>query len=367
MTPGACHVHGIDSGGPPAGSGSSSIERQPATGPETGEQGRGGGVEARAADAAQQERGEDGVRPGLARSGRHDPRVRDVEVCAQAMGEQPVARAIERGAVGVGRVELALVGDQRREEADARGRLLDPPRERLAVEPAGDDVELGLPGRVVQRAARELAAAHEPVVREGRRRRRGQRRGAARGGAAGRGGCREVIGRRRGRGGRRSGGGRGWSMERPPGCSTDRPPRAPRSRIAAGRGGTGSSPPCRGRSSTAAPSPRGRPGRGSSTACRTTGSRTWRGTGTRARTTSSRQPMRAHVSGGDMPSKAAGSISSASTSMPSTTRGPGARTARSRRRRTRGRPGPPAAPTSPRASASAPTRRSCRRARTRRA
>ena len=67
------------------------------------------------------------------------------------MGEQPVARAIERGAVGVGRVELALVGDQRREEPDARGRLLDPPRQRLAVEPAGDDVELGLPGRVVQR------------------------------------------------------------------------------------------------------------------------------------------------------------------------------------------------------------------------
>ena len=174
------------------------------------------------------------VGAGLAGSRRHDPRVGDVEVGAQAVGEQPVARAIERRAVGVRDVELALARDQRREEPDARARLLDPAGQRLVVEPAGDDVELGLPGRVVEGAARELAAAQEPVVGERRRRRRAaaSRRGAGRPAPA-------VAGRRGGR--------PGPSVRRPPVVDRRRRRRGVRAaaarldrRRAGGRGGTGS-------------------------------------------------------------------------------------------------------------------------------
>ena len=228
---------------------------------------------------------------------------------------QPVARAIERGAVGVRGVELALVGDQRREEPDARGRLLDPAGERLVVEPARDDVELGLPRRVVEGAARELAAAQEPVVGEGRRRRCRQRRRARRGG--GPGGCRLCRRRRPSRRSRRS-------------PVVDRRRRRARRRRA--RLDRGAQPDAQERvRARLAEAGRAqlRPAlevvrrRASSRACRTTGSRRWRGTATRAWTAGTRQSTRAQVSGGDMPSNAAGSISSASTSMPSMTRGPG--------------------------------------------
>jgi hypothetical protein len=139
------------SGGPPAGSGSSSIDASRPPGLERASRdavaGRG-----RAADAAQQERGEDGVRPGSPGLG-GTTHGSATWRCARRRWASSRSRARSSAAPSGSVAELALVGDQRREEADARGRLPRSARERLAVEPAGDDVELGLPGRVVQRAA----------------------------------------------------------------------------------------------------------------------------------------------------------------------------------------------------------------------
>ena len=321
MTPGSCHVHGIAVGRAAGRVGQQLDRRQPAAGPEAGEQRRRGGVEARAADAAQQERGED-ARPRRARPVAAARPTGPRRGGARAGGGRRSRSRARSSAAPSGSdawsSPLSAISGEKNPMPAAGSSIR--PRERLAVEPAGDDVELGLPGRVVQGAALELAAAQEPVVREGRRRRRGQRRGAARGGAAGRGGCRPVSAATRRRRRRRSA---GRSMDAAGGSTAGRRARLDRA-TAAGRGGTGSCPPCRGRSSTAAPSPRGRPApRVVQRRAAPQAVEAWRGTATRAGRRHRVSRCGPTCPGGDMPSNAAGSISSASTSMPSMTRGPG--------------------------------------------
>ena len=92
------------------------------------------------------------------------PGVADVDVGPQAMGDQPIAGAIERRLGGVVEPELALGGEERRPPAGAGGELDDLALERERVEPRAGAVELRVPGRVVDRAVRVAAAAQVPVV-----------------------------------------------------------------------------------------------------------------------------------------------------------------------------------------------------------
>ena len=178
-----------------------------------------------------------------------------------------------------------------------------------------------------------VAAAQEPVVGEGRR---GRRAAAGSAGAA-------AAPRRGGRGGR------GGGARRPRLAGRRRP--APRSPTAAARAGTGCCRPCRGRSGTAAPSPRGRPGRGSSRASRTTGSRRSARNGDR-RGHRPAQSTRAHVVGRRHPVEG-GRVDELGEDLDPVDRpaGPGARTGPTRRPRTPARRGPRAAPARPPASA----------------
>ena len=308
-------------GSPPAGrpAGRDELDRgQPAAGPEAGAERRRGHVEAGAPDPAERGTRRDARRRRARRAAPDGPRVGDVEVGPQAVRDEPVARAVERGAVRVRGVQLALVREQGREEPDARRRLVDPAGQRPS--PSSQRVTTSssaVPGRVVDGAALERAAAQEPVVGERRGRRRRQRRGptgelcGARAGVVpppvGRRGS-AVAARRRGVGRR-----------------GDRRRRARASSAARSR-------PRRNGFVPALPRQVGaqlRPAlevvrrRAWSRACRTTGSRrsvAERHGGRRRRAVSRCAPS---VSGGDMPSNAAGSMSSARTSMPSMTRGPG--------------------------------------------
>ena len=155
------------------------------------------------------------------------------------------------------------------------------------------------------------AAAQEPVVREGgvRPGRDTWRTAGAGGGPGGWGAAGGVVSARR----------RGGPRRRPqPSSPLHRHPLGERRaqataqervRARLGRGSPG----------TAGPSPRGRWGHASSTRSRTTGSRRSGGRPSGL----ARLQARAHVAGGDMPSNATGSTSSARISIPSITRGPG--------------------------------------------
>ncbi len=156
-------------------------------------------VEAGAGDVAQPEAGEHGVHRAVGLG----PRVTDVEVGAESMRDQTFACAIERRRRRVVERELALRGEQWRPPAGPGGELDDVAVDRQVVEPATRDVELGVPGGIVDGPARIAAAAQVPVVvfgcprlvvgehlgvdvsRGGRRRRgrhdgRGRRRGCGR-------------------------------------------------------------------------------------------------------------------------------------------------------------------------------------------
>ena len=122
------------------------------------------GVQSIARDVAQPEAGEHGV-DGPVRLG---PRVATVEVGTEPVGDEPLARALERGRRGVVQRELALRGQERRPPAGAGGQLDDLAADRQAVEPAPGGVQLRVPGGVVDRAARVPPAAQVPVVVLGR-------------------------------------------------------------------------------------------------------------------------------------------------------------------------------------------------------
>ena len=77
---------------------------------------------------------------------------------------EALASALEGGRRRVGAPQLALAREQRRPPAGAGGELDDPAAHRQAVEPAAGRVELGVPGRVVDRSVLVATAAQIPVV-----------------------------------------------------------------------------------------------------------------------------------------------------------------------------------------------------------
>ena len=218
------------------------------------------------------------------------------------------ARVVER--------QLALRGEERRPPAGARGELDDLAADRQAVEPAAGGVELRVPGRVVDRAARVAAAAQVPVVVLGgaglvvgdhRRRRRSDARAGRR------------VGGRRGR--RSPARWRAGSRPPPHGAASRRAALGqrlaqpePQELVVAGpaeavRAEPGPALEVVGR--------RVRPARG-----RTTGSRSVARNGTADRGPS-RSVERRPAAGGAISTNASGSKISASISIPSMTRGPG--------------------------------------------
>ena len=86
------------------------------------------------------------------------------------MRDEPFARAIERRRRGVVQRELALRGEERRPPAGPGGQFDDLARDGERIEPATGDVELGVPGRVVDGTAFVSATAEIPVVVFGRAR-----------------------------------------------------------------------------------------------------------------------------------------------------------------------------------------------------
>ena len=98
------------------------------------------------------------------------PGVADVEVGAQAVRDEPFAGPVERRRRGVVQRQLALRREERRPPAGPGGELDDLAADRQRVEPAAGDVELGVPGRVVDGTALVAAAAEVPVVVLGRAR-----------------------------------------------------------------------------------------------------------------------------------------------------------------------------------------------------
>src|SRR6185312_16012635 len=92
------------------------------------------------------------------------PRVADMDMGAQAVGEEAVAGPVERGRRGVVDRQLALRREERRPPAGARRELDDLAVDREAVEPGAGAVKLGVPGGVVDRSALVPAAAEVPVV-----------------------------------------------------------------------------------------------------------------------------------------------------------------------------------------------------------
>ena len=185
------------------------------------------------------------------------------------------------------------------------------------------------------------AAAQEPVVGEGGRGRRGQDGPPARAATA-RGDGFGALGARRTAGGRRV-------------------PRSPR---AGARAGTRCRRPCRGRSSTAAPSPRGRRGRGSIHGVphhrQSKVARNDEGTGAASALVDARPGVgRRHAVERGRVEELGQDLDA----VDDPRAGPREQ-ARRRRPRTRARRGRRAGPPSRRAAASAPTRRSCRRGRT---
>ena len=243
--PGSCQVQAMPSGGPPPGSGWSSIE------PGGRRAGAAGGArrrpcrDRRRAPGPARKRGEQAVGAGLARA-RRTPTGRR-RGCARAGGGRRAGRArVERRAVGVRDVELALARDQ---------------REKNPTPAAGSSIRPARGWSSSQRVTTSSSASHAVSWRAPRAnspRRRNQSSGnvvAAGGGSAA---------RRRG----------GWAGAAPGGTAAPavRRPRwspafrrralrrpGPRSRRAGARAGTRCRRPCRGRSSTAGPSPRGRP------------------------------------------------------------------------------------------------------------
>ena len=221
-----------------------------------------------ARDVAEPEPGEHGVDLSIG----FRPGVTDMEMGAETVGHEPLPGPVERRARRVIERQLALAGQQRRPPAGPGGQLDDLAVDRQGVEPAPGCIELGVPGRVVDRPARVAAAAEVPVVVLGRpslvvrdhlgvavrgRRVGGRSRAAA--------GLRRRAARRSSRRTRR----------RRPAC-----PR-PRARSAPAGGGTGGSRsrrPSRRNPGTAAPNPRGRRSRGRRAPSRTRGSRTCDGT-----------------------------------------------------------------------------------------
>ena len=255
-------------------------------------------VEARASHASKEERGDDGVGRWLS-ANRGRPRVRHVEMGAEPVSDEPLPGPVQRVSVGVRCVQLALLGEQRGEEPDAGGGFEDASRQRLGVEPARDDVQLRLPRGVVDRAALERAAPQEPVVGKGMD-----------------GGCRRSPGRR-------------WVVDR----LRIRASRGDRRRARAPRGDRRAQPPAQEGVRARLAETRGAQQRPAFQVARR--ARLPRDPAPQAveRRAEARrpdavrrhpaQPTFAQLSGGDIPSNASGSTSSASTSMPSTTRGPG--------------------------------------------
>ena len=184
------------------------------------------------------------------------PRVADVQVRPQAMRDQALACPIERGRRAVVERQLALVGEERRPPAGAGRELHDLAVDRQGVQPAPGRIELGVPGGVVDGAALVPAATQVPVVVfRGARLVVGEHLGIA-------------IGRDRGSAvatasavAAASASRRERQARQPAGVTGRRRP----ARSAPGAGGTGGSRcrrPCPRTTSRAAPSPRGRPARG---------------------------------------------------------------------------------------------------------
>ena len=181
--------------------------------------------------------------------------------CARSWCATRRSRARSSGAaVAVVERQLALRGEERRPPAGPGRELDDLAPDRELVEPAPGDIELGVPGRVVDGPALVAPATQVPVVVFG--------------------GAGLVVGEH-GRRRRRS----GTAVGPAPAASATRPsaaaPAPPRARSAPGATGSAGSRchrPCRRSPDRAAPSPRGRPDRGRHARPRTTGNRTSRET-----------------------------------------------------------------------------------------
>ena len=166
MTPGSCHVHGDRSGRAHLPGRAAARRREPAAGSRA-RRGAGDARESRPAPRTRPSRnaGDTASAPGSPGSGPARPTGRDVEVRAQAVGDQPIAREIERGAVGVVGVELALArrAAARRTRcprpAPRSGRASGRPSSQRLTTSSSASHAVSWMGPV-----RELAAAQEPVV-----------------------------------------------------------------------------------------------------------------------------------------------------------------------------------------------------------
>ena len=200
-----------------------------------------------ARDVAQPEAGEDGVDLPIGLG----PRVAHVEVRPQACATSR-SRARSSGA-GVAVVERQLALDARsgdHQPVPAASSTISP-RDRQRVEPAPGGVELGVPGRVVDRAR---ARSGRGAGTSRRTRGRGPRSRRASSASMSRPAGRAGGGRRDGRG-----------LRARPRVRVARRGRRARARSApgaAGSAGTRCRRPCRRSRDRAAPSPRGRPARG---------------------------------------------------------------------------------------------------------